>query len=74
MDKEAAAKAIEEQIAKPLGLNLETSAFGIYELVTENMVIVMVKIVFTRFNKVRYGAKGNAADAFISNLAEPMLN
>jgi len=37
LDEQASRKAIEERVAKPLGLTLEKAAWGIHELVTENM-------------------------------------
>ncbi len=37
LDRSAAAKAIEEQVAKPLGLSVIEAAWGIHKLVNENM-------------------------------------
>jgi N-methylhydantoinase A/oxoprolinase/acetone carboxylase beta subunit len=37
LDKEAAAKSIEERIGRPLGLDVEAAAIAIHKLVTENM-------------------------------------
>ena len=37
LDQSAAAKAIEEQVAKPLGLSVIEAAWGIHKLVNENM-------------------------------------
>ncbi|MFC7397851.1 hydantoinase/oxoprolinase family protein [Chelatococcus sp. GCM10030263] len=37
VDREAAARAIETQIAKPLGLSLEEAAYGILRIATANM-------------------------------------
>jgi N-methylhydantoinase A len=37
LDRQAAARAIEEQVARPLGLDLTQAAWGIHRLVNENM-------------------------------------
>jgi N-methylhydantoinase A len=37
LDRDAAYRAIEETIAKPLGLDVMTAAWGIHEMVTKNM-------------------------------------
>jgi N-methylhydantoinase A len=37
LDRQAAARAIEEQVARPLGLDLTRAAWGIHRLVNENM-------------------------------------
>ena len=37
LDRDAAARAIEAQVAKPLGLSVARAAWGIYEVVNENM-------------------------------------
>jgi N-methylhydantoinase A len=37
LDRQAAARAIEEQVARPLGLDLTHAAWGIHRLVNENM-------------------------------------
>lgn len=37
LDREAAVKAIEEKVAKPLGLSVTQAAWGIHEIVTTNM-------------------------------------
>ena len=37
LDKEAARKAIEEKIAKPLGMSIEEAALGMYRVINNNM-------------------------------------
>ncbi|MCX8073348.1 MAG: hydantoinase/oxoprolinase family protein [Candidatus Binatia bacterium] len=64
LQREGVAEAIEEQIARPLGLSVEEAAYGIYRLVNANMANAIRRISAQRgvdpreFALVMYGGNG----------------
>ena len=75
LDREAAAKAIKDKIADPLGISLEKAAHGIYTIVNNNMVNgirrVSVERGFDPRDFILVGA-GGATAAHITSLAREM--
>lgn len=75
LDREAAAKAIKNKIADPLGISLEKAAHGIYTIVNNNMVNgirrVSVERGFDPRDFILVGA-GGATAAHITSLAREM--
>ncbi len=75
LDREAAAKAIKDNIADPLGISLEKAAHGIYTIVNNNMVNgirrVSVERGFDPRDFILVGA-GGATAAHITSLAREM--
>ncbi|MEQ6249522.1 hydantoinase/oxoprolinase family protein [Sulfitobacter sp. HNIBRBA3233] len=75
LDKEKSRKAIKEKLADPLGLSLETAAYGMFTIVNNNMVNAIRRVSVERGYDPRdfvlMGA-GGATGAHITALAREM--
>ena len=76
IDRRLAAKAIEERIAKPLGLDILEAAYGIYQIANANMMRAVRAVSTDRgkdpsgYELVAFGGAGPVHGADMANLLE----